>query len=122
MRIVPSLVLATLCFACGNDDKPLPPAPEVRPPVRGAVGDQDLRVMLAEIASSKACEMIKGSFRPLQGTKDPSLVTGLLWIRDCKITNQGTNVTYELAGEGWQWAEQTKKKAGGTFEMRDYVT
>jgi hypothetical protein len=122
MRIVPSLVVATLCCACGNDDKPLPPAPEVRTPVRGAAGDADLRVMLAEIASSKACEMIEGAFRPLKGKEDPSLITGLLAIRECKITNQGTNVTYELAGVGWQWADQTQKKAGGTFEMRDYVT
>jgi hypothetical protein len=120
--MVPSILIATLCCACGKDDKPLPPAPEVRPPVRGAVGDQDLRVMLAEIASSKACEMIKGAFRALKGSEDPSVITGMLSIRDCKMTNKGTHVTYELAGVGWQWADQTKKKAGGTFVMRDYVT
>ncbi|HUS29839.1 MAG TPA: hypothetical protein VMZ53_15145 [Kofleriaceae bacterium] len=119
--MVPSLLLATLCFACGNDERPLPPPPEVRPPVRGAVGDTDLRVMLAEIASSKACEIIKDSFRALKGTQDPNTMTGLLWIRECKITNAGTKVTYELAGQGWQWAEQTKKKAGGTFELSEYV-
>jgi hypothetical protein len=92
------------------------------PPVRGAVGDSELRVMLAEVASAKACEMIRGAFRPLKGADDPSVITGQLWIRDCKITNDGLHVTYELAGEGWQWADQTKKKAGGTFVLRDYVT
>ena len=123
MRIVPSLVIAALCCACSrDDDRPLPPPPEVKPPVRGAVGDNDLRVMLSEVASAKACEMIRGSFRPLKATDDPSVITGLLWIRECKITNVDTHVTYELAGEGWQWADQTKKKAGGTFVMRDYVT
>lgn len=120
--MVPSILIATLCCACGKDEPPLPPPPEVRPPVRGAAGDQDLRVMLAEIASSKACEMIRGAFRPLKATGDPSLISGVLSIRDCKITNKGTHVTYELAGVGWQWADQTKKKAGGTFVMRDYVT
>lgn len=89
--------------------------------MRGAVGDSDLRVMLAEIASAKACEMIRGSYRPLVGTNDRSVITGLLWIRDCKLTNDGTNVHYELGGEGWQWAEQTQKKAGGTFALHDYV-
>jgi hypothetical protein len=120
--MVPSVLVATLCFACGkSDDKPLPPPPKVMPPVRGAVGDSDLRVMLAELASSKACDMIRGAYRPLKGTDDKSLITGLLSIRDCKFTNDGTHVTYELAGVGWQWADQTKKKAGGTFVMRDYV-
>src|ERR1041385_8669682 len=121
MRMVPSVLVATLCCCGRSSDRPLPPPPKVTPPVRGAVGDSDLRVMLAEVASAKACEMIKGAYRPLLASDDPSVVTGLLSIRDCKITNDGTHVTYELAGVGWQWADQTQKKGGGTFVMRDYV-
>src|SRR3954468_4820929 len=106
MRTVPSLLAATLCLAasCGHDEPPEKSPPEVRPPTRGAVGDQNLRVMLAEVASAKACEMIKGAFRGLRAPDDPNKVTGILWMRDCNIENDGTNVTFKLGGEGWQWA------------------
>ncbi|HEY5927882.1 MAG TPA: hypothetical protein VIV11_39620 [Kofleriaceae bacterium] len=89
--------------------------------MRGAVGDSDLRVMLAEIASSRACEMMRGSMRGLRTEDRKDLSTGVLWIRDCKITNDGTKVTFNLGGHGWQWNETTEKKAGGTFQLREYV-
>jgi hypothetical protein len=45
----------------------------------------------------------------------------VLWIRDCKITNAGSRVTFELIGNGWQWTDQEKKQVGGTFRVREYV-
>ena len=89
--------------------------------MRGAVGDTDLRVMLAEVASAKACEMMRGAYRPLLDPERPDLVIGTLWIRECKITNDGTRVRFALAGHGWQWADQQQKKAGATFAIRQYV-
>ena len=65
--------------------------------------------------------MIRGQFRALRAPDHPELATGVLWIRDCDITNEGTRVTFHLKGVGWQWADQTKKKAGGTFVVRQYV-
>jgi hypothetical protein len=65
--------------------------------------------------------MIKGQFRPLRAPDRHDTVTGILWIRDCRITNAGTRVTFHLAGNGWQWADQTKRQAGGTFAVRQYV-
>jgi hypothetical protein len=44
-----------------------------------------------------------------------------MWIRDCKITNVGTKVTFVLSGNGWQWADQKQHEAGGTFAVRQYV-
>jgi hypothetical protein len=95
--------------------------PTAKPVERGAAGDGDLRVMLAEVASAKACELVRGQFRPLRAVDRPEVVTGAMWIRDCKITNAGTNVTFVLSGNGWQWAEQQEHKAGGTFGIRQYV-
>lgn len=83
--------------------------------------DDDLRELLAEVASSKACDLIRGQFRGLRAPDRPGVVTGVLWIRDCSITHEGTHVTYAIGGSGWQWADQTKHQAGGTFVVREYV-
>ena len=77
--------------------------------------------MLAEVASSKACQMIEGTVLPLRAPDRPAIRTGTLWIRHCEITNDGTDVTFALSGNGWQWADQTKHQAGGTFVVREYV-
>ncbi len=77
--------------------------------------------MMSELASSKACGLIRNQFRALRATDRPGIATGVLWIRGCDITNDGTKVTFHLTGDGWQWANETKKKAGGTFEVHQYV-
>ena len=94
-----------------------PDVPVATPVERGASGDADLRVMLAELASAKACEMIRGQFRPLRAPDRADVVTGLMWIRECKVTNVGTSVSLSLAGDGWQWADQQQHKAGGSFSV-----
>ena len=103
------------------ESNPRPPAQAAQPPVRGAVGDADLRVMLAELASAKACEQIRGTFQALPATDRPHVMNGALWIHGCRITNIGTKVTFRLEGNGWQWIDQEKKAAGGTFTVREYV-
>jgi hypothetical protein len=118
--IAASLVVAG-CHRDPDPPPPPPPPPKATAPLRGAAGDTELRVMLSELASTKACAMIKGQFRPLRAPDRRDTVTGILWIRDCQIANDGTRVTFHLAGNGWQWADQTKKKAGGTFVVRQYV-
>ncbi len=119
------IVCVALLAGCHAHDCPADqPAKSVQlppSPTRGAVGDNDLRIMVAEIASAKACDMLRGQFRPLRGTEDPSIVTGALWIRGCELTNSGTNVVFHLSGNGWQWADQKKHEAGGTFVVRQYV-
>jgi hypothetical protein len=124
------LSMAAACARPAHDAQDPPRAPPVasadlvpvaKPAERGAVGDGDLRVMLAEMASAKACELVRGQFRPLRAMDRPDVVTGAMWIRDCKITSVGTQVTFVLSGNGWQWAEQEQKKAGGTFAIRQYV-
>ena len=88
---------------------------------RGAVGDSDLRTMLTEVASAKACALIRGQFRPLRAPDRPDVVTGIMWIRECKMSNVGTKVTVALSGNGWQWADQQEHKAGGEFAIQQYV-
>jgi hypothetical protein len=121
-----SILAASVALASchrGDPDPPAPPAPPPKAvaPLRGAAGDAELRVMLAELASAKACSMVEGQFRPLRAPDRRDIVTGILWIRECRITNTGTRVTFHLAGNGWQWADQTKRQAGGTFVVRQYV-
>lgn len=90
-------------------------------PIRGASGDSDLRVMLSELASSKACAMIRNGFHGLRAAKHPDLVTGVLWIRECEITNVGTRLKFRISGNGWMWIDETKSEAGGTFAVQQYV-
>jgi hypothetical protein len=121
MRIVSIALAATLCLACSKREEPAAPPPPPGKPVRGAAADAELRVMLAEIASARACAMMKNSFRGLRAEGRHDVTTGVLWIRDCKITNDGTKVTFHLGGEGWQWTDKAEKKAGAKFEVHDYV-
>lgn len=37
------------------------------------------------------------------------------------VENNGTNVTFTLGGVGWQWADKSQKKGGGTFDVHEYV-
>jgi hypothetical protein len=65
--------------------------------------------------------MIRGLFNGLRAPDHPEAVTGVLWIRDCDAANVGTNVTFHVKGNGWLWVDQTKKKGGGTFVVRQYI-
>ena len=112
---------STTCNRSSPPPAPPPPPPQAKPVTHAAVADDDLRVMVAELAASKACTMIRGQFRPLRDPQRPTIVTGIFWIRACDITQTGTKVTFQLTGDGWQWADQKTKKAGGTFAVRQHV-
>ena len=122
MRIVWFVLAAMQVVGCGRTEETAQPAaPPPATPIRGAAGDTDLRVMLAEIVAAHACERIENRFLGLRGEKRKDLTTGTLWLRECTITNRGTNVTLVLGGQGWQWTEKKQQKAGAEFEVRDYV-
>ena len=129
----PSACLLSLAVSLGACDSnrvaaadtakaaPGPPAQPAPTPVRGAAGDDDVRVMLTELASAQACEQIRGHFQALSATDRPSVMSGALWIHGCRISNTGTRVTFRLEGSGWQWIDEEKKTAGGTFSVHQYV-
>lgn len=117
-------LLGVIAVAGCTHDVPAPPpaAPiQVEAPLRGAAGNADLRVMLSDIASSKACGMIRGGFSGLRAPDHPDVVDGVLWIRGCEISNVGAHVTFRLTGNGWLWVDQTKSKGGGSFTVHQYV-
>lgn len=107
----------------GEKDEPAAAAEPTaaRPPRRVAAEDSDLRVLVAELAAARACDMIRGQFRGLRAADRPDTVTGVFWIRGCKITQRGAQVTFHLSGDGWQWVEAEKKKAGATFAIHQYI-
>jgi hypothetical protein len=114
-----AISLAVL-LACAHEAAPPQPEPP-RQPLRDALGDRDLRAMIAEVASTKACALIEHQFRPLRDKDHVELANGVLWIRGCKLSHRGTRMQLQLSGSGWTWAEQTKKQAGGTFAVHQYV-
>jgi hypothetical protein len=87
----------------------------------GTADDTGVRMLLADLASSKACDLIRGGFHGLRAPDHPDVVTGVLWVRDCKITSTGARVALRIKGNGWLWVDQTKRKGGGTFTVRQYV-
>lgn len=122
MRRIWSIAVGiALLAACGQPSPPAKAPVQAVAPTRGAAGNADLRVLLSDLASAKACGMIRDGFQGLRASDHPDVVTGVLWIRQCKITNIGAHVTFHVAGNGWQWVDQTRSKAGGTFTVRQYV-
>lgn len=121
MKTLSMIAILAMYGACARDAAPPPAPPKVVAPIRGAAGDSDLRVMISELASSQACAMIRGGFHGLRAAKHPEVVTGVLWIRECEITNVGPRVTFRIAGRGWSWIDETQSQAGGTFAVRQYV-
>jgi hypothetical protein len=124
--------LALGLLACKGSEppsQPLPvsrpaPAPAVSPPSSRQVrvpAEPDLSLLMADLASARACDRIRGQFQPLPAVGRPNVVTGTFWIRECRISNQGTRITFRLGGNGWQWVDEVKNKAGGTFSVRQYV-
>jgi hypothetical protein len=125
MRTAAVLALVLCVVAChrggGRSSDETPAVTPAKQPSRAAAKDDDLRVMLAEVASAKACDLIRGQFRGLRDPARPQTVTGVFWIRGCQITQRGTNMTFRLSGNGWQWAAKETKKAGATFAVHQYV-
>jgi hypothetical protein len=85
--------------------------PAEDPPSRGAsaahgdaAADDDLRVLLSELASASACSMLRDRFLGLHASERPDTVIGVLWIRDCAITSDETRVAIHLGGTGWRRA------------------
>lgn len=122
MQIRAVVLTILTAISCGGGDSKAPPAPPPpAEPIRGAGGDEDLRVMLAELAEGRGCDALKGQFRALRDKARPDVVTGILWIRDCSIRRRGTDLVLELATNGWQRVEKNQEQAGATFEVAQDV-
>lgn len=103
-------------------EQPVAPGPPPPEPRRVAAEGEDLRIMLAEIASVRACDRLEGSFRGLRtGAAADAPVTGILWVEGCEVTADGTDVAMMLTGRGWRWVERTSEKAGAEFAVAEYV-
>jgi hypothetical protein len=115
------LLVVAACDREDEEEEKTPPAPPAAQPRRVATQDESLRTMVAEMAASKACEMIRGQFRGLRDPKRPDTVIGNVWLRECRITNRGSRLTFDLSGNGWTWVAVVKKKVGATFDLHQYV-
>ena len=125
---LPHVALCIAAAACSraHHDEPTKAQPAVAPekphmPLRDAVGDSDMRALVSDLASAKACEQFEHNMKGLLADNDPARITGILWIRRCKITLDGNRMVFALGGNGWQWNETTKHQAGGTFVVKQWV-
>ncbi len=119
------VLLLAMMIACSSkqeakqDAAPPPPKPEE--PLRDAVGDRDVRALVSDLLSGNACKLAANHFSGLKDKVRKTVITGQIWVRDCKVTSHDDEITIAVTGSGWQWAEKSQKKAGGTFAVRQYV-
>src|SRR4029079_8144243 len=114
-------VVLVLCACDRNEEEEKTPVAPPAVQTRGfATQDGSLRTMVAELAASKACEMIRGQFRGLRDPKRADTVMCVVWLRACRITTRGSRLTCHLSGNGWTWVAVVKKKVGATFDLHQY--
>ena len=121
MRAMKRLVLVALVACSSKTPPPDAPPPPPEAPLRDAIGDADVRILVADLLAGRACDQAVHHFGGMRDKVRKQVITGDVWIRDCKMTNDGTKVTAEISGNGWQWIEQSQRKAGGTFDVKQYV-
>lgn len=118
-------VIVTFLAACASDSRAQQTTPSTQSADRAAdipkVTASNLRVLLAQIASARACDRVRDTYLGLASSEKPELVTGTLWIRECSITNDGSDVRFRFEGNGWQWVEKTTESAGADFGVRQYA-
>lgn len=78
----------------------------------------DLRAMVTELVSSRACAGLRGQFRALRVDANH---TGVAWIRECSVDgDDGRVVTLQLAGSGWRdhaTAFDLRARISGTLDV-----
>ena len=116
-----ALVALVACSSKSKAPPPDAPPPPPEAPLRGAAGDLDVRILVADLLAGRACDQAVHHFGGIRDKVRKQVITGDVWIRDCKVTNDGAKVTAEISGNGWQWIEKSQKKAGGTFDVKQYV-
>lgn len=125
MRRLLSLATVAATLAACSSKKETPPEPSLPPspeqPLRDAVGDADLRALIYDWLSVQACERITNHFSGIKDRERKDVINGQVWLRKCKITNDGKQLTAAIEGSGWQWQHKVEKKGGGTFEINQYV-
>lgn len=121
MRALATLFAAVLAPACATSPTIEPNIAPLAPVVKGAAGDRDLRILIAGVASARACDMVEHRFVPLRAKTPDQSVIGVMWLRDCNIVHDGTRVTVEVGGRGWEWVDRDTQKAGATFGVHQYV-
>lgn len=110
-------LVAALAVSCGSDQKSTQPVTPTPPqPRRVAAEAEDLRKMLVDVASRRACDRLRGMFRPIARGGAATYV-GVAWISECEAFGTGNQLTLQLAGHGWQWVSRSSEAVGASFEV-----
>jgi hypothetical protein len=120
MRTAPWIAACVVVVLGCDRDVPEPVVRKAEAATKSS-DDTNLRVLLAEMADTKACQKIRNTFQGLRGTQKADVVAGTLWIRACDIENEGTKLTVRISGDGWEWIEKKTEKVEATFAVHQYV-
>ena len=114
-------------IACGSSPK-TEEAKLPAPPARTASEGREVRPLLIDVAAIKACDVLEGSFMEVDEPSAPqgperglAAKIGRLWAEECKAERAGDDVTLEIGGRGWSWANNAQKKLGAEYEVRQYL-
>jgi len=89
--------------------------------------EADAHKLLVDLAASRGCEYVRDRVMFLspggaESDGESGLVSGVLWIRTCEITQvDPTHVEATLTGIGWRWVDRETDTAGATFELDQNV-
>jgi len=83
--------------------------------------DKNLSLLLVEIVSARICQGIRNSYRGLRGLQNPDVVGGTLWVHECTIENDGSNLRLRLSGDGWGWLHKQQDVAAAAFATQQYI-
>lgn len=121
MRRILAFALIAACSSKKETPPDPPPEPKPEEPLREAVANKDILALVYDYITAQACDKALHHFSGIKDRTRNGIVNGQIWIRGCKITNEGDQLTAELSGNGWQWQNKVEKKVGGTFEVNQYV-
>ncbi|CAN5480136.1 hypothetical protein BH11MYX1_BH11MYX1_23920 [soil metagenome] len=122
MSRVPLVVALVAACSSKKESAPDPlPVPVPETPLRDAEGDKDIRALVNDLIAGKACHEVEHRFSGIRDVKRAQTLVGSVWIRECQIENEGSHLAIRIAASGWEWVDQTQKKAGGTFVVKQYV-
>ena len=104
--------------------------PRLEGPVEKPDIDDDVALLLTDVAHGQVCDLLEGTFVQLssgpaagedQPREGPAPGTGRLWVEECTSDAVRGDLRVEIAGRGWQWIARESRTLGATFEVEQYV-
>ena len=119
------ILVVALLTGCAREAEPASPLPPT--PFRVAGGDDEIRRLLLDAATSGIlCEQLENRFLPLPDQSAPVALqapaAGWWWIRRCQASSVGPEFAIQLAGPARTWVEIPASTETLGFGVHQYLS